>query len=96
MVERKDIERVAALAKLDMGRETKRLTDDMQAIVEMVDRLLEIELSPGLCPPDTELFNTFREDIPKPSMQREKVLQNAPVVEAGCISVPKILGNRED
>ena len=96
MVERKEIEHIASLAKLNIGRDTDRLAADMQAIINMVDELSEIELDMDSYPLDMELVNTFREDTPGLSIPREDVLANAPAIEAGCISVPKMLGGGEE
>lgn len=96
MVERKEIEHIAVLARLDAGADTERLAGDMQAIIGMVDKLSELELKTDSYPLDLTNVNAFREDEIKPSLSREEVLFNAPDVEAGCVSVPKMLGTREE
>ncbi|PKM52991.1 MAG: Asp-tRNA(Asn)/Glu-tRNA(Gln) amidotransferase GatCAB subunit C, partial [Firmicutes bacterium HGW-Firmicutes-5] len=35
--------------------------------------------------------NVFRDDVARPSMDREKLLRNAPNQENGCFSVPKVV-----
>ena len=103
-IELKEIEHTASLAKLDISREDGQFSCDIIAMLDMMGKISEIELPDDyknfsalnmLDLLDLELTNTFREDTPKPSMPRKLALANAPEVEAGCISVPKIFGDRE-
>jgi len=95
MVERKEIAHIASLARLDPGDDTGRLASDMQAIIGMVDKLAELELDMENYPLDLTNVNAFREDVVKPSLPRADVLMNAPAVEAGCVSVPKMIEREE-
>ena len=97
MIDSTEITRIAALAKLDMGDGTK-LEEETIAInkmMEIVDQIKSISLNADSYAFNIELVNTFREDTPVPSLSARDVLANAPEVEAGCISVPKILGREE-
>ena len=40
---------------------------------------------------DTERTNALREDVEVPSYPREEILANAPVVECGGVSVPRVV-----
>lgn len=62
----------------------------MQNIIEMVERLPEMET--GDLSPKVEDTMTLREDVVEPSLPRDEVLKNAPQVAAGCVVVPKTVG----
>lgn len=90
MIEKKDIEYVARLAKLNLSEEEKiRLTTQMGDIVDFANKISELDTD-GVNPTNhiLEVSNVFREDEIKPSYTREEILANAPKKEAGCIIVP--------
>ena len=97
-IDKKEIEHIASLAKLDISQESEQFVRDVQIMIEMMEKLSKLDIFTDVSPLDMiniigmELTNTFREDIAKPSISRELALANAPEVEAGCISVPKTLG----
>lgn len=98
----KEIERIAALAKLDVKNEAEKLSIDIKPIMDILDKLVSLELPMDDCPLDMSLVNVFREDTglrqktrEEALAEREKLLAIAPATEAGCISVPKILGKGE-
>ena len=95
MIDRKELERIALLSKIDISQEDEKFIDNIRTTIEMMGKISEIKLTMDDCPLDMDLTNTFREDVVKPSMSRQEVLANAPEVEAGCISVPKTLGKEE-
>ena len=88
------LERIAAYAKLRMQ------DGDLEKINEtlsIIDRIHELPLDRdnfSSCAPSAPLgpASRRREDVPHPSMPTDDLLRNAPMVEAGCISVPKVLG----
>lgn len=86
-----DIKKIAKLSRLAIEPEReKKFQKDMQNIIEMVERLPEMEtvdLSPKV-----EDTMTLREDVVEPSLPRDEVLKNAPQVAAGCVVVPKTVG----
>lgn len=91
-ITRENIEHIAKLARLDVsGENFNKLAQDMQSIVAMVDKLQELNLGDIKDSIDTEHKNAFREDVRKQSYDREKLLSNAPVQEAGGVSVPKVV-----
>lgn len=88
-----EISRIAKLSMLDIPEaEYDRLKRDMGNIIEMVDKLGELEIDPqfdrytgeGPC-------NVLREDAIRPSTPRDLLLENAPSQEQGCFFVPKIV-----
>jgi aspartyl-tRNA(Asn)/glutamyl-tRNA(Gln) amidotransferase subunit C len=94
-IDRKEIEQIAAIAKLDVSRENESFFEDINNLLKIINKFAQTELNAGDYKIDMELVNTFREDEVKPSIPRELVLANAPAVEAGCISVPKTVGKDE-
>lgn len=86
-----DIKKIAKLSRLAIEPEREeKFQKDMQNIIEMVERLPEMEtvdLSPKV-----EDTMTLREDVVEPSLPRDEVLKNAPQVVAGCVVVPKTVG----
>jgi aspartyl/glutamyl-tRNA(Asn/Gln) amidotransferase C subunit len=91
-IDRDEFERIAALAKLDMRNDSD--LKKLNYMKEIIDEIEHIQLdNKDSDPPNMEWTNTFREDAPNSSLPRKDVLFNAGKnVEAGCISVPKILG----
>ena len=89
----KDVERVAELSRLSFNEEEKKDSkDQLKNILEHTKELDEVNLE-GVEPTYNilEVKNVFREDQMKPSMDREKVLMNAPKTQNGCFKVPKVV-----
>lgn len=89
----KDVEHVALLARLELTEEEKATyTQQLNAILHSMDKLQELDTS-NVTPTAhvLPLHNVFREDVVKPSMDRDSVLQNAPWEEEGQFRVPKIV-----
>lgn len=92
-VTREDVENVALLSRLsikdeDMDKNISELND----FLEYVDRLQEVDTEKVM--PTAHVLpvqNVFREDVVKPSLDRELALSNAPQQEDGYFRVPKIL-----
>jgi aspartyl-tRNA(Asn)/glutamyl-tRNA(Gln) amidotransferase subunit C len=92
-ISKEQVEHVAHLARLNLTEEEKiQMTKDMEAIIEFADQINELDIS------DVEptahvipINNVFREDVVRPSMDRDELLSNAPNKEDGCFSVPKIV-----
>ncbi len=86
-----DIKKIAKLSRLAIEPEREeKFQKDMQNIIEMVERLPEMET--GDLSPKVEDTMMLREDVVEPSLPRDEVLQNAPQVVAGCVVVPKTVG----
>ncbi|MBP1157119.1 MULTISPECIES: Asp-tRNA(Asn)/Glu-tRNA(Gln) amidotransferase subunit GatC [unclassified Paenibacillus] len=89
----KDVEHVAALARLELGdQEKERFTEQLNAILKYAEQLDQLDTD-GVEPTShaMPLVNVMREDAVKPSLPIEKVLLNAPDEEDGHIKVPAVL-----
>ncbi len=92
-ITKEQVEHVAKLARLNLTEaEKERLTGEMENIIAFADKLNELDTS-GIEPTAhvIPMQNVFREDVVKPSFDREKILANAPSQEDGCYKVPKIV-----
>ncbi|MFR0880481.1 MAG: Asp-tRNA(Asn)/Glu-tRNA(Gln) amidotransferase subunit GatC [Oscillospiraceae bacterium] len=83
-----DIKHIAKLSRLKIEDEKlEKFEKDMESIVNMVDRLPEVDGDVDLNPEDAM---TLREDkAVTDKFRREELLANAPEVQAGCLVVPK-------
>jgi len=89
-----DVAHVARLARLALSKEElQRFTTQLAGVIEHAADIgaLDIEDVPPTAHP-FELTNVLREDDPRPSLDREEVLAQAPEVEADRFRVPRILG----
>lgn len=92
-----DIEKIAALAQLELTDEERReLTPQMASIVNYVEQLNELDTSgtePALGGLTAEgaRTDTAREDAPLPSLGQSLALDQAPDAAAGHFRVPKVL-----
>jgi len=80
-----EIQKIARLSKLHLDDEKLELyTQQINAILEHVQKLQELDLT-GIEPLShvLDLVNVTRPDESAVSMEREKALANAPLVEAG-------------
>jgi aspartyl-tRNA(Asn)/glutamyl-tRNA(Gln) amidotransferase subunit C len=88
------VAKVARLARLDVGDdEIARMTGQLAGMLEHFADIDALDLSD--VEPMTQpypLRNVFREDVVKPSLDRDEVLANAPVAEDGRFRVPPIIG----
>jgi aspartyl-tRNA(Asn)/glutamyl-tRNA(Gln) amidotransferase subunit C len=93
MVDKKTVEYVAQLARIDILESQKQyLAEQLSSIIEYIDNLKELDVS-GI-EPLRELHTThniFRNDTSLPSACREKILQNAPVREEDYFKIPKVI-----
>ncbi|MBK5226431.1 MAG: Asp-tRNA(Asn)/Glu-tRNA(Gln) amidotransferase subunit GatC [Thermoleophilia bacterium] len=93
MVSHEDVKYVAKLARLKVGPdELDRFAGQLSGILNHIDKISELDLS-GVEPTShvIGLANVFREDEPRPSVEREEALANGPEVERGAFRVPPIL-----
>lgn len=95
MVEKKDIQYIADLANLKIEEEemdtfTKQIGDILEYF-EKLDELDTDEVVPTAY--TVPMKNVMREDKVEPSMDREKILSNAPDKKDGQFRVPKIIGD---
>jgi aspartyl-tRNA(Asn)/glutamyl-tRNA(Gln) amidotransferase subunit C len=92
-IDRKTVEHVAKLARLQLGNEElDRYGKQLAAILDYIAKLERLDvaaLEPLAHAVDT--FNVFREDEPRPSIDRVAALQNAPEKTGDFFIVPKII-----
>ena len=91
-----DVERIAALAQLELSDEEKQLfTRQLADILQYAEQVQAIDTS-GV--PATAHVNsaqrTERDDVPVPSLPIEDAIANAPdgAPEAGLFRVPRVIG----
>ncbi|MGA7836626.1 MAG: Asp-tRNA(Asn)/Glu-tRNA(Gln) amidotransferase subunit GatC [Ignavibacteriaceae bacterium] len=92
-VTRKDVEHIAELARLTFkDDELENFTRQLNEILAYVDKLNELDTTnvEPLSHP-VEGVNVFREDIVKPSIDREEALRNAPERSELFFKVPKVI-----
>ncbi len=95
MIEKKDIQYVAKLANLkieddDIDVFTRQISD----ILEYVEKLDELDTDDVVPTAYTvPMKNVMREDKAEPSMDRDKILSNAPDKKEGQYRVPKIISD---
>jgi aspartyl-tRNA(Asn)/glutamyl-tRNA(Gln) amidotransferase subunit C len=89
----KDVEHVAALARLELtDAEKERFTEQLNAILKYAEKLNELDTE--AVPPTSHvlpLSNVMREDEVRPSWPLSDVLANAPEEEDGQFRVPAVL-----
>jgi len=92
-ITKEQVEHVAHLARLSLTEEEKiSMTKDMEMILAFADQINEFKVEDVNATAHViPINNVFREDNMKPSMDRDKLLANAPSIENGCISVPKVV-----
>lgn len=92
-VTRKEVEHVAALARLRLTEEEKeQFTERLNAILQYAEKLNELNTE-GVEPTShvLPLRNVMRPDEARPSWPLEDVLANAPEEEDGHFRVPAVL-----
>ena len=80
MIERDQVLHVARLARLRLTEEEiDRMTRELSTILDHIDKIGELDLD-GVEPTShvVELENVLREDVPRPSIPRERALDGAP------------------
>jgi len=91
---RDDVLKVARLARLHLTEEeVERFTGQLAAVLEHAADLAALDLHD--VPPTARpvpLVNVLRADEPRPCLDRDEVLAEAPAAEDGRFRVPPILG----
>ena len=92
----KDVENVAALARLSFTDEEKqKLTGQLNDILKYMEQLNR--LNTDAVEPLShviEFSNVFRDDVVKPGIPRGEALRNAPAKTEQFFKVPKVIGDR--
>ena len=92
-IERKDVEHVAELARLDLTEdETQLYTDQLKRILGYVEKLSEVDTT-GVEPTSftVPLRSVMREDVAGESLKHDKAMENAPDTVRGLFRVPKVI-----
>ena len=89
-----EVAHVAGLARLDLSPDELELfTGQLAAVLDHaadVEALDLAEVVPTAHP--LPLVNVLRDDVPRPSLDRQEVLAGAPAVEDDRFRVPPVLG----
>lgn len=93
MISRADVEHVARLARLGLtNEEIDLMQGQLNRILEAIGQLQSVDTSAvGPTAQVIALENVMREDEPRPSMEREAALANAPLREGAHLRVPVVL-----
>ncbi len=95
MINNEEVKHIAQLAHLKLNEEeVELLSKELSDILDYIDKLNELATD-NITPTayTIPMHNVLREDKVKPSMERKKVLANAPEEENGQFKVPKIIGD---
>jgi aspartyl-tRNA(Asn)/glutamyl-tRNA(Gln) amidotransferase subunit C len=93
MIDRKDVEHVARLARLALSEpELERMRVELAAILEYIEKLRAVDVE-GVEPTShaVPLVNVMREDEVEPSVDREAMMANAPDRAGEFFRVPRII-----
>lgn len=93
MVTKASITHIASLAKLEFTEdETLELVKTFNNILGYIKKIKDVDT--GSVQPlahISELSNVYRDDVVEASLDREKILGNAPDSAGGCFRVPKVM-----
>ena len=90
MIDRDQVLHVARLARLRLTEdEVERMSGELSTILDHIEKIGELDLE-DVEPTShvIQLENVLREDVPRPSWPRDRMLAEAPDVEAGGYRVP--------
>ena len=88
-----EVKHVATLARLEFNEEEiRQFTHQLARILDYIGKLNELDTTD--VPPTSHVIpirNVVKEDVAKPSYDRELVLATAPATEEGYFEVPKVI-----
>jgi aspartyl-tRNA(Asn)/glutamyl-tRNA(Gln) amidotransferase subunit C len=90
MIDRDQVLHVAKLARLKLTEdEVGRMSSELSTILDHIETIGELDLT-DVAPTShvVELENVLREDVPRPSLPREKALEQAPDATDDGFRVP--------
>jgi aspartyl-tRNA(Asn)/glutamyl-tRNA(Gln) amidotransferase subunit C len=90
VIDRKQVLHVAALARLELSEEeVERMASELSHVLDHIETISELDLD-DVEPTShvVEVENALRADEPRPSLPREKALEQAPQVAQGGFVVP--------
>jgi len=93
-IDRDEVKRIAALAHLSFDDEAiERMAGEMTKILSYIDQLREVDAT-GVVAPAASSTTMLRDDVPRPTVDRESVAANAPAFSAdGHFVVPRVIGD---
>jgi aspartyl-tRNA(Asn)/glutamyl-tRNA(Gln) amidotransferase subunit C len=93
MITRAEVEHVALLARLGLtDAEIDRMQAQLSHILGTIERLRDVDTSQvGPTAQVIALENVMRDDEPRPGLDRESALANAPQREGPMLRVPVVL-----
>ena len=90
---REQVEHIADLARLALSEdEVAMYQEQLSAILQHFDHLQQLETED--IPPTASVLplrSVMRADEARPSLERERILANAPDATVGCFRVPPVL-----
>jgi aspartyl-tRNA(Asn)/glutamyl-tRNA(Gln) amidotransferase subunit C len=91
---RDEVAKVSLLARLRFNpEELDTLTTQLGQVVEYVRQLEELDTESVQPMAHVEdMYNVLVDDVPRPSLDREAALANAPKRDDECYRVPAVLG----
>jgi aspartyl-tRNA(Asn)/glutamyl-tRNA(Gln) amidotransferase subunit C len=90
VIDREQVLHVAKLARLKLtDEEVERMAGELSVILDSIEKIGELDLE-GVEPTShvVNLENVLREDVPRPSLPRERALENAPDSDGVGFRVP--------
>ncbi len=93
MIEKKNVEHIANLARLEVSEEEKNsFTREIGSILEYIEQLNEVGTE-GVEPTAFMVpeHDPLREDVENKSLTAEKTLHNSPSAKNGFFTVPKVI-----
>ena len=93
MIERKDVEHVARLARLALtDDELERMREQLNGILAYIEKLNELDTE-SVEPTShaVPMLNVMRDDEPGPCLPRDEALANAPDRAGDFFRVPRII-----
>ena len=90
MIDREQVLHVAKLARLKLtDEEVERMAGELSVSLDSIEKIGELDLE-GVEPTShvVNLENVLREDVPRPSLPRERALENAPDSDGVGFRVP--------
>ena len=91
-----DVDRIAALARLELSDDERaRFATQLTAILAYADQVQQADTSGVAGDHDAASVPRLREDAPRPCLDREDALAQAPAADraAGLFKVPRVLGS---
>jgi aspartyl-tRNA(Asn)/glutamyl-tRNA(Gln) amidotransferase subunit C len=91
MIDRDQVLHVARLARLELSEEeVERMSGELSKILDHIEKIEELDDLDGVEPTShvIALENVLRADEPRPSLPRERALEQAPDAAADGFRVP--------